>query len=83
MKTKLHNLRVLASRNVARVGALGAMALASVSAHAAAGDGIDTLFDSVDLSGISVKILALAVLIVGIALVMKGPSIVKRIIAKI
>lgn len=62
--------------------ALAGLVLAN-SAHAQSSTGINSLFDSVDLSGISAKVLALSVLIVGIALVMKGSSIVKRIIAKI
>jgi len=52
-------------------------------AQDASGTDIGTLFDSVDLSDVSTKIMALAVTIVGIALVIKGPSIVKRLIAKI
>ena len=60
---------------------------AAVLAGAASADAVSTdisaLFDSVDLSSISTKIMALAVTIVGIALVIKGPSIVKRLIAKI
>jgi len=47
------------------------------------GTDISSLFDSVDLSGISAKVMALAVTIVGIALVIKGPTIVKRLIAKL
>lgn len=82
MKAKLQNLHALATRNMARVGTAGALVLASAGARAQA-TGIDTLFDAVDLSGLSTKILALAVLIVGIAFVLKGPSIVKRIISKI
>ncbi|MEQ6436725.1 hypothetical protein V8Z74_17105 [Comamonas sp. w2-DMI] len=77
-----HKTRAIARQYGAKVVAGTVGALAFASAHAA-GTGIDSLFDEVDLSGIAAKITALAVIIVGIALVMKGPAIVKRIIAKI
>lgn len=82
MKNKLQNLAALASQNYARLGVAAGTALMAVSSHAA-GTGIDSLFDEIDLAGISAKVLALALIIVGIALVIKGPSIVKRIVAKI
>lgn len=82
MKAKLQSLAGLARRNMARVGTVGALALVNGVAHAQT-TGIDSLFDAIDLSGLSTKILALAALIVTIAFVLKGPSIVKRIIAKI
>ena len=72
--------RSIARRYGAKVVAGSAGALAFASAHAA---GIDDLFDAVDLSSTGAKITAMALLIVGIALTIKGPSIVKRIIAKI
>lgn len=72
--------RAIARQYGAKVVAGAVGSLAFVSAHAA---GIDDLFDAVDLSSTGAKITALAVVIVGIALVIKGPSIVKRIIAKI
>jgi hypothetical protein len=53
------------------------------SAQTATTTDISSLFDSIDLSAISAKVMALAVVIVGIALAIKGPSIVKRLIAKI
>lgn len=68
--------RKFGSKAVAATGA----AMAMTASHAA---GMDDLFDAVDVSGIATKVTALAVVIVGIALVMKGPSVVKRIIAKI
>lgn len=68
--------RKFGSKAVAATGA----AMAMTASHAA---GLDELFDAVDVSGIATKVAALAVVIVGIALVMKGPSVVKRIIAKI
>ena len=74
--------RAIARQYGAKVVAGSVGALAFVSAHAAEG-GIDSLFDGVDLSGISAKVLAMAAVIVTIALVIKGPSIVKRIISKI
>jgi len=77
-----NSFKALAVRNAQRAAAVGAMALASSAAFAQS-TGVESLFDSVDLSGISAKILALGLLIVGIALILKGPSIVKRIIAKI
>lgn len=80
MKKKLQNLRALALNNYARATVVAGSALMAASSHAA---GIDDLFAEVDISGIAVKITALAVAIVGIAMVIKGPSIVKRIIAKI
>jgi len=80
MKQKLQTLRVLAAQNMARVGVATGAALMAVQSHAA---GIDDLFAEVDISGIATKVTALAVVIVSIALVIKGPSIVKRIIAKI
>lgn len=80
MKQKLQNLRALAAQNMARVGVATGTALMAVQSHAA---GIDDLFAEVDIAGIATKVTALAVVIVGIALVIKGPSIVKRIIAKI
>lgn len=73
------NTRNLARKYGAKAAAAG-MAMAVSASHAA---GIDDLFDAVDVSGIATKVTALAVVIVGIALVMKGPSVVKRIIAKI
>lgn len=73
------NTRNLARKYGAKAAAAG-MAMAVTASHAA---GIDDLFDAVDVSGIATKVTALAVVIVGIALVMKGPSVVKRIIAKI
>lgn len=83
MKAKLQNLALLARRNMARVGTVGAIALVNGVAHAQTTTGIDSLFDAIDLSGLSTKILALCALIVTIAFVLKGPSIVKRVIAKI
>ena len=80
MKQKLQNLAAVAAHQYARAGVAAGTALMAVSSHAA---GIDELFDEVDLAGIATKITALAVIIVGVALVIKGPSIVKRIIAKI
>lgn len=73
------NTRNLARKYGAKAAAAG-MAMAVSASHAA---GIDDLFDAVDISGIATKATALCVVIVGIALVMKGPSVVKRIIAKI
>ena len=75
--------RAIARQYGAKVVAGSVGALAFVSAHAADGAGIDSLFDGVDLSGISAKVLAMAAVIVTIALVIKGPSIVKRIVSKI
>jgi hypothetical protein len=66
-----------------RRGVLGAGALAVAGIASAQSTDVSTLFDSVDLSGVATKVMALAVTIVGIALVIKGPSIVKRLIAKI
>ncbi|MFC4922561.1 MULTISPECIES: hypothetical protein [Delftia] len=73
------NTRNLARKYGAKAAAAG-MAMAVTASHAA---GMDDLLDSIDLSGIATKIGAIALVIVGIALVMKGPSVVKRIIAKI
>lgn len=73
------NARNLARKYGSKAAAAG-MTMAVTASHAA---GIDDLFDAVDVSGIATKVTALAVVIVGIALVMKGPSVVKRIIAKI
>ncbi len=66
-----------------KAAAAGASTLALSTAARAQGTGIDTLFDAIDLSGISAKVMALGVLIVGIALVFKGPALAKRIISKI
>lgn len=82
MKQKLQNLAALASNQYARMGVAFGTALMAASSHAA-GTGIDSLFDEIDLAGIATKVTALAVIIVGVALVIKGPAIVKRIIAKI
>ena len=79
---KFNALRALRARGAQAALAAGAMVMAA-SARAADGAGIDSLFDGVDLSGIFAKVLAMAAVIVTIALVIKGPSIVKRIIAKI
>ena len=73
------NTRTLARKYGSKAAAAG-MAMAVSASHAA---GMDDLFDAVDVSGMATKVTALAVVIVGIALVMKGPSVVKRIIAKI
>lgn len=72
--------RAIARKFGAKAVAATGMAMAVTASHAA---GIDDLFDAVDVSSVSTKVTALAVVIVGIALVMKGPSVVKRIIAKI
>ncbi|WP_202759662.1 hypothetical protein [Delftia acidovorans] len=72
--------RVIARKFGAKAVAATGMAMAVTASHAA---GMDDLFDAVDVSSVATKITALAVVIVGIALVMKGPSVVKRIIAKI
>ena len=78
---KFNALRALRARGAQAALAAGAMVMAT--AARAEGAGIDSLFDVVDLSGISAKVLAMAAVIVTIALVIKGPSIVKRIISKI
>ena len=75
-----HLTRNSVRRFGAKIAAASLFLGAAVQSHAA---GLDDLFDSVDLSGTGAKIAALAVLIVGIAFTLKGPSIVKRIIAKI
>ena len=80
MNQKLQTLRTLANRTALRAGVATGAALMAVQSHAA---GIDDLFAEVDIAGIATKVTALAVVIVGIALMIKGPSIVKRIIAKI
>lgn len=80
MKQKLKALRALAANNTARATVAAGSMLMAASSHAA---GFDDLFAEIDLAGVATKITALAVVIVGIAFVMKGPSIVKRIIAKI
>lgn len=80
MKT-FNNMRALRARGAQAALAVAAMVMAT--AARAEGAGIDSLFDGVDLSGISAKVLAMAAVIVTIALVIKGPSIVKRIISKI
>jgi len=72
--------RAIARKFGAKAVAATGMAMAVSASHAA---GIDDLFDAVDVAGIAAKVTALALVIVGIALVMKGPSVVKRIIAKI
>jgi len=72
--------RAIARKFGAKAVAATGMAMAVTASHAA---GMDDLFDAVDVSSVSTKVTALAVVIVGIALVMKGPSVVKRIIAKI
>ena len=72
--------RNLARKYGAKIVAATGMAMAVTASHAA---GMDELFDAVDVAGIAAKVTALALVIVGIALVMKGPSVVKRIIAKI
>ncbi|QPS10793.1 hypothetical protein I6G66_12705 [Delftia acidovorans] len=74
------NTRNIARKYGAKIAAATAIAMAATASHAA---GMDDLLDSIDLSSTSTKIGALALVIVGIALVMKGPSVVKRIIAKI
>ena len=76
----LANTRNLARKYGAKIVAATGTAMAVTASHAA---GMDDLLDSIDLSGIATKIGAIALVIVGIALVMKGPSVVKRIIAKI
>lgn len=63
-----------------KVLALATLATFSVASHA---EGIDDIFDAVDLAGISTKVGALALVIVGIALVFKGPDLAKRIIRKV
>lgn len=84
MKAKLARLQTLAANQYAKAGALVTMGLMASGAHAAEGDNpLTTLFDAVDLSGISTKVLAMGVIIVGIAIAFKGPSLVKRIIGKI
>ena len=72
--------RAMAQKYGTKAAAAGTALMVSGMTHAG---GIDDLFDAVDLAGISTKIAALALLIVGIALALKGPSIVKRIIAKV
>lgn len=72
--------RAIARKFGAKAVAATGMAMAVTASHAA---GMDDLFDAVDISGIAAKATALCLVIVGIALVMKGPSVVKRIIAKI
>lgn len=62
---------------------VGALALSTMARAQASGGGIDSMFDAIDLSGISAKVVALGLLIVGIALVFKGPALAKRIINKI
>ncbi|WP_339958821.1 hypothetical protein [Delftia acidovorans] len=74
------NARNLSRKYGFKAAAATGLALAVSASHAA---GIDDLFDAVDVAGIAAKVTALALVIVGIALVMKGPSVVKRIIAKI
>lgn len=74
------NTRNFARKYGAKIVAATGTAMAVTASHAA---GIDDLFDAVDVAGIAAKVTALALVIVGIALVMKGPSVVKRIIAKI
>ncbi len=59
----------------------GALALSTMAR--AQSSGIDSMFDAIDLSGISAKVVSLGLLIVGIALVFKGPALAKRIISKI
>lgn len=78
---KFNALRALRARGAQAALAAGAMVMATAARAQSAG--IDSLFDGVDLSGISAKVLAMAAVIVTIALVIKGPSIVKRIISKI
>ena len=80
MSQKMKSLAALAQRNALRASVATGAALMAVQSHAA---GIDDLFAEVDIAGIAAKVTALAVVIVGIAMVVKGPSIVKRIIAKI
>ena len=65
------------------VGGMALVAAGVACAQSTSGTDIGSLFDSVDLSDVATKVMALAVTIVGIALVIKGPSIVKRLIAKI
>lgn len=77
----LNQTRNVARKFGAKVAAASALVLVASAAHATSP--IDDLFAAVDISGIATKVTALAIVIVGIALVMKGPSIVKRIIAKI
>lgn len=72
--------RNLARKYGAKIVAATGTAMAVSASHAA---GMEDLFDAVDVAGIAAKVTALALVIVGIALVMKGPSVVKRIIAKI
>ena len=72
--------RAITRKFGAKAVAATGMAMAVTASHAA---GMDDLFDAVDVSSVATKVTALAVVIVGIALVMKGPSVVKRIIAKI
>lgn len=72
--------RAIARKFGAKAVAATGMAMAVTASQAA---GMDDLFDAVDVSSVATKVTALAVVIVGIALVMKGPSVVKRIIAKI
>lgn len=74
------NTRNIARKYGAKIVAATGTAMAVTASHAA---GMDDLFDAVDVSSVATKVTALAVVIVGIALVMKGPSVVKRIIAKI
>ncbi len=76
----IQQTRAIARKFGAKAVAATGMAMAVTASHAA---GLDDLFDAVDVSGIATKVTALAVVIVGIALVMKGPSVVKRIIARI
>lgn len=66
--------------NAAKIATGAGVLVLSAQSHAA---GLDDVFDAVDLSTVATKVGALAVAIVGIALVVKGPSIVKRIIARI
>ena len=66
-----------------KAGTAGVGALALSTMARAQSSGIDSMFDAIDLSGISAKVVALGLLIVGIALVFKGPALAKRIINKI
>ena len=74
-------LQTAASSAYLRAGAVIGLAAAPLFAHA--DTAIDTIMDSVDLSGITVKVVAAALLIVGIALAFKGPDLGKRVVRKV
>jgi type IV secretory pathway VirB2 component (pilin) len=67
----------------AKIAAASLATGAFVAAHAQTTTSIDTLLDSIDLSGTTTKVVAVGVLVLGIALAFKGVDLGKRATRKV